>query len=394
MPWEVTKSIEGGISDLRKMAEECIIRSENVGDAEEAQTTTFRIESAASWPNLSKHFEQIQRKEFSGVVLSTSHERNMETRGQSDFGDVDFLTTLQSWLQSLCKHTAKVIEDRTVRNLQNPYPTLITVDMAGCLDLQSLYEACQSSYALIKSHGNISLQNVMNAARIPPEQQTMIMLEYQVFKERFIEVVEGSCSNALISYNETYLFQVHECTMACGVTARQYTRCKDYMKIVSPRKLITAKFLHLLTNFEDLFIGIENFLHFFLRCSVKTHAEAVAESMGNYIDCHSKRKRGLDIAIVVSESRIHWNGPPLHKANALIESALDRHFGGKIKLELHYQRKQVRVVYSHFKNEEETLQSSVVLNDLTCCLRGADLSLNSTTSFHLTVFSLLVLRKF
>ena len=266
--------------------------------------------------------------------------------------------------------------------------------MAGCLDLQSLYEACQSSYALIKSHGNISLQNVMNAARIPREQQTMIMLEYQVFKERFIEVVEGSCSNALISYNETYLFQVHECTMACGVTARQYTRCKDYMKIVSPRKLITAKFLHLLTNFEDLFIGIENFLHFFLRCSVKTHAEAVAESMGNYIDCHSKRKRGLDIATVVSESRIHWNGPPLHKANALIESALDRHFGGKIKLELHYQRKQVRVVYSHFKNEEETLQSSVVLNDLTCCLRGADLSLNSTTSFHLTVFSLLVLRKF
>ena len=72
--------------------------------------------------------------------------------------------------------------------LQNPYPTLITVDMAGSLDLQSLYEACQSSHALIKSHDNISLQNVMNATWIPPEQQTMIMLEYQVFKQRFIEI--------------------------------------------------------------------------------------------------------------------------------------------------------------------------------------------------------------
>ena len=60
----------------------------------------------------------------------------------------------------------------------------------------------------------------------------------------------------------------------------------------------------------------------------KTHAEAVAESTGNYIDYHSNKRRGLDIATVGSESIIHWNGPPLHKATALIESALDRHFGG------------------------------------------------------------------
>ena len=95
MPWEVTKCIEYGISDLRKMAEECIICEENLANIEEAETTSFRIESVL-WPNLSKHFAEIQRKEFSSVALSTSQERNMETRGQSDIDDVDFLTTLQS----------------------------------------------------------------------------------------------------------------------------------------------------------------------------------------------------------------------------------------------------------------------------------------------------------
>ena len=65
------KGIEGGISDLRKLREECIILSENVCDSEEAQTMTFRIESALC-PNLSKHFEQIQNKEFSVFVQRTN----------------------------------------------------------------------------------------------------------------------------------------------------------------------------------------------------------------------------------------------------------------------------------------------------------------------------------
>ena len=108
------------------------------------------------------------------------------------------------------------------------------------------------------------------------------------------------------------------------------------MKIISPRKFISAKFLHLFTKFEDLFTGIGNFQHLFLRCSVKTHPEAVAESMGIYVDFHSNKKRGLDIVTVGSESRSHWNGPLLHKSNGMIEFALDRHFGGKIKLALYY----------------------------------------------------------
>ena len=117
MPWEVTQSLERGIANLRKMAEECIIHTEKVVDAEEAETIKLRIDSAL-WPNLSKHLNEIERKEFSGVALSASKDRGRETRGHSDFDDVSFLTTLQNRLQSL--HTARVIENRTIRISRTP----------------------------------------------------------------------------------------------------------------------------------------------------------------------------------------------------------------------------------------------------------------------------------
>ena len=40
----------------------------------------------------------------------------------------------------------------------------------------------------------------------------------------------------------------------------------------------------------------------FLRCAAKTHAESVAESMGNYVDSYSDKKRGLDIDAIGNES--------------------------------------------------------------------------------------------
>ena len=89
------------------------------------------------------------------------------------------------------------------------------------------------------------------------------------------------------------------------------------------------KILASFTKFEDLYRVIQNFLHLILRFSFKTHAETVAKSMGSYIDYHSNKSRGLDIATVGCEIRIHWNGPLLHKGSALIESALDRHFVGR-----------------------------------------------------------------
>ena len=93
----------------------------------------------------------------------------------------------------------------------------------------------------LNSHGNLYLKNVMIAAKIPPEQQTVIMQEYQDFKKRFIEVAEGRCNNILITQNEGCLFELHVCSLDCGVTSRQHTQCKDSMMVVSQRKVITSK---------------------------------------------------------------------------------------------------------------------------------------------------------
>ena len=38
---------------------------------------------------------------------------------------------------------------------------------------------------------------------------------------------------------------------------------------------------------------------------MKTHAEEVAGSMGNYVEMHCEKKRGLDITLVGQEAKIH-----------------------------------------------------------------------------------------
>ena len=83
-------------------------------------------------------------------------------------------------------------------------------------------------------------------------------------------------------------------------------------------------------KFPELYEGLDSVLRLFLRCASKTHAEGVAESMGNYVDFYSDKKRGLDITTVGEESYIHWNGPGVHMADALGQAALDKKFGGRI----------------------------------------------------------------
>lgn len=63
---------------------------------------------------------------------------------------------------------------------------------------------------------------------------------------------------------------------------------------------------------------------------MKTHAEGVVESMGSYVEMHADKRRGrMDISDFGVEALIHWNGPPLAKADKLGEASLDRVFGGR-----------------------------------------------------------------
>ena len=96
-----------------------------------------------------------------------------------------------------------------------------------------------------------------------------------------------------------------------------------------PLKVNNIKILHLFLKTESLYKGIGQFICLYLQCAVKTHAEGVVESMGSYVDIHSEMRRGLDIAVVGSESYIHWNGPPIHLAEGIGEASLDSYFAGR-----------------------------------------------------------------
>ena len=49
----------------------------------------------------------------------------------------------------------------------------------------------------------------------------------------------------------------------------------------------------------------------------ETHAETIAESMGNLVDMHCEKRRELGIEDVGQECFIDWNGPPVHQADNL-----------------------------------------------------------------------------
>ena len=89
------------------------------------------------------------------------------------------------------------------------------------------------------------------------------------------------------------------------------------------------KCLHLVLREKDLHLGLEKFLNFLLRCTMKTHAEGVAESMGNVLGMHCLKRRGLNIYEVGKEAIIHWNGPPIHLCDSLGEKVMNQHFKGR-----------------------------------------------------------------
>ena len=150
--------------------------------------------------------------------------------------------------------------------------------------------------------------------------------------------------------NEHFIFQVHNCDGNCP--AKTQKKCTLFNKIQLPLKIINMKILHLFLREESLYMGNELFLSIFIKCSVKTHAEGVAESMGNYVDIHSEKRRGLDVAVVGQEAYIHWNGPGVHLADSIWESSLDSYFAGRTNWRfVTRQNKSSSVVINRMKAE-------------------------------------------
>ena len=169
----------------------------------------------------------------------------------------------------------------------------------------------------------------MKEASYKATESEQIKSEYFLFKERVFDFLfkEDSPNSKFLKQYEHIIYKTHICSTKCNV--HTHKKCPEYMTIMEPRSIITMKVLHLLLKFPEFYEGIPGVLHLFLRCSTKTHAEAVAESMGNYVDTYSDKKRGLDITDIGNESFIHWNGPPVHHAGPLGKAALDKKFGGR-----------------------------------------------------------------
>lgn len=77
---------------------------------------------------------------------------------------------------------------------------------------------------------------------------------------------------------------------------------------------------------KKLHDGLHDILYLLNHCMLKTISEAVVESMGCCVDVHANGKRGLDAKKYSMEAVIDRNGPPLAKADSLIEDALDSYF--------------------------------------------------------------------
>ena len=78
--------------------------------------------------------------------------------------------------------------------------------------------------------------------------------------------------------------------------------------------------------------------------------------MGNLVEIHSDPRRGnMDIEDVGKEAMVHWNGPPLAKADRLGREAMDRIFGrGKWNFTT-LTNKSDSVVTKRLRNEESNL---------------------------------------
>ena len=169
------------------------------------------------------------------------------------------------------------------------------------------------------------MRNVAERAKYNEEQIEKILDQYITFVEKFQRLtVAGSEYDEIVNRFEHILFQTHICSSGCD------KKCTKKGKVLQPRKPKVFKLLHLFLKESSLYKGLENFLALFLRCLVKTHAEGVAESMGNYLEMHCDKRRGrMDIDDFGIEAFIHWNGPPLHLSEKLGIKSLDRHFRGR-----------------------------------------------------------------
>ena len=334
-PWEVVGVLNDLIEKLKGMSETLRILPTdtnsnmtvvNMDEEEGSEDDTITVDKH-EWPMLSKHLEELKSGKFKNLAIGAGPGRRAG-RIRDYMGHENDLLTVQNRLSALCKYESEHIARRTVDNEDHKFPSIIA-SMEGCLDIQRMVKASSEDEFELEMYGIDCLENVLSQASYSPADSKQIKSEYLLLKERIFDLLynEESCNRHILQQYEPFIFKTHVCSSVCCPVSQK--KCTSYGEILQPRIIITMKILHLFLKFPELHAGLGAVLHLFLRCSAKTHAEGVAESMGNYVDFYSDKKRGLDITAVGDEAFIHWNGPPVHLAASLGQAALDKKFGGR-----------------------------------------------------------------
>ena len=122
------------------------------------------------------------------------------------------------------------------------------------------------------------------------EDQDSLQSQYLVFKKRALDLLrlDGGDYGQLHDENKHILWKTHKCTSECNV--RRHAQCQNYQKLSEPRQVRTMKVLHLFLKTPELYEGLVNIIDLYVSVATKTHAEGVAESVGNFVDIHGEKK--------------------------------------------------------------------------------------------------------
>ena len=307
-PWDISKKQLKLIETLQGMSSLKLTVNDETGEVQEIDESL--------WPQLGQKLDAILEGRYVSVqtVLEAGPRRG---RSSDDIAACKTLMqTVENRLSSLCGHLASVLQKRLQ---DNPTPLIITT-MSKCLDLENIISEKETPEKKFDNEKN--LRKVCKAAKVDSDKIEEVIEQYNVFKNRMKMVVKCEDGNEVVKRFERFLFQTHSCSKDCK------KECPDMDKVILPRIPVMFKIVHLFFKEPSLYLDIEDFLSLFLRCIVKTHAEGCAESMGNLVDMHSDKRRGrMELENTGKEVAIHWNCPPLAKADGLGMRALDRLFG-------------------------------------------------------------------
>ena len=320
-PWDIPKKQAALLTQLNKMKTLKLSMNEESGELEEIDQSL--------WPKLGENVDAVLEDRFVSVQTALNPGKRMG-RSKDDIPDSSsIMTTVENKLNSLVKNLVRHLEARL-----KAAPTPTVIEEAGrCLDLENILSVEKSSES--DHEMDKSLKKLLRMAKYGEEENTKILKQYTIFKDRLKELVkDGGLYEEIVKMFSHFLFQTHVCHSECEKVERRDAvkgRVKDCPKkgsLLEPKVPNIWKLLHLFYKEPILYSGLQDFLHLYLRCVVKTHAEGVVESMGNYIEIHSEKRRGrMDILDIGKEALIHWNGPPTAKADRLGREALDRIFG-------------------------------------------------------------------